>query len=409
MTFLPDQPHGRFTVTSLMRCPILVSLFVAAVLFSACSRNSGNGGSIAIGENRTVRSNLLNEDRHIVIYLPPGYPQQGIRYPVVYMLDGDSHFHHASGIIQFLTSSGVTAPLILVGVGNTDRTRDLTPSRLTDTLHRSLTSGGANTFLKFLTEELAGFMKSQYQVGPYKILVGHSLGGLFALHTFVTKPHSFNAYIAISPSLWWNKRSELESAKAFCESRPTVKNSLYMVVGNEGEGMIAASRGFARILQDAPIQDLRWKFVPMPNEDHGSIVHRALYDGLEFTFAPLNHLPEVACLDTAALSRYFVALSDELGYPVAASERLVARTGFRLLEEKKTQAAIALFQYNVKRFPELPDCYDHLVVAYEQSNQLELAIKSCEAGLEKARKASDPSVPYFEKSLADLKVRLARR
>ena len=88
---------------------------------------------------------------------------------------------------------------------------------------------------------------------------------------------------------------------------------------------------------------------------------------------------------------------------------MVARMGFQMLEQKKTRAAIALFAYNVRRFPDLPDAYDHLVGAYEQSNQLELAMKNCELGLEKARKISDPTVPYFERSLADLRKRLEKR
>ena len=382
---------------------------MVAMLGLGCSKNSSRGNTIEIGNKLSVHSAVLSEARSIVIYLPPGYPQPDIRYPVVYMLDGDSHFHHASGVVQFLSSSGVTAPLILVGIGNTDRNRDLTPSPSTDTLHRVPGSGGADKFLRFLTEELDPYMKSRYQVGPYKILVGHSLGGLFALHALISKPESFNGYVAISPSLWWNKRAELDSAKAFFRSHPGIKKSLYMAVGSEGKGMIEAAEGFANILERASLPGVRWKLTLMPNENHGSIVHRALYDGLEYLFSPLNHPPESACLDTAALGRHFVALSDELGYTVAASERLVARMGFQMLEQKKTRAAIALFAYNVRRFPDLPDAYDHLVGAYEQSNQLELAMKNCELGLEKARKISDPSVPYFERSLADLRKRLEKR
>jgi uncharacterized protein len=384
-------------------------LLAVALVLCSCSKQSNQGNAIAIGSKSTVHSAVLEEDREIVIYLPPGYPQPDIRYPVVYMLDGDSHFHHASGVVQFLTSSGVTAPLILVGVGNTDRNRDMTPSRSTDTMHVLPTSGGADKFLKFLTGELAAYMKSHYQVGPYKILVGHSFGGLFALHTLISSPESFSAYIAISPSLWWNKRAELDSAKAFFKLHPRLKNSLYMAVGAEGEGMVAAARTFDSVLVKASPMDLRWQFKYMPNENHGSIVHRALYDGLEYTFSPLSRPPETVLLDTSALERHFAALSDELGYKVVASERMVARMGFQFLTQKKPRSAIALFQYNVRRFPDLPDAYDHLVAAYEQDNQLDQAVKYCELGLEKAKQSSSTDVPYFEKNLADIRKRIEKR
>lgn len=386
-----------------------VLLLTVAMLVCSCSRDSNRDNKIAIGEKVVVHSTVLDEDRNVIIYLPPGYPQQGIRYPVVYMLDGDGHFHHASGITQFLSSSGVTPPLIFAGVGNTDRDRDLTPSRLTDTLHRFPTSGGGENFLKFLTEELVPYIKSRYQVGPYKILVGHSLGGLFAVHTLISKPESFSAYIAISPSLWWNRKAELDTAKAFFKLHPGMRHSLYIAVGDEGDDMIASARGLSRIIEEASPRDMRWKLTLMPNENHGSIVHRALYDGLEYTFSPLSHPPEAVFLDTAALVRHFVALSEELGYTVVASERSVARKGFQFLGEKKVPPAIALFQYNVKRFPDLPDAYDHLVTAYELSNQLELAITNCELALQKAKKISDPAVPYYEKNLTDLRKKLERR
>jgi uncharacterized protein len=379
------------------------------ILLSSCSKKPGRDGGITIGEKLTLHSTMLNEDRSIVVYLPPMYPQPLIEYPVVYMLDGDSHFHHASGAIQFLASSGVTPPLILVGIGNTDRDRDMTPTPSADTLHRLPTSGGAGKFLKFLTEELSGYMKSHYQVGPYRILVGHSLGGLFAIHTLTSRPESFNAYVAISPSLWWNKNAEIDSVAVFFQSHPIIRKTLYLTVGDEGENMIASAQKVDSIMRKAKLRDMRWKLALMPGEDHGSIVHRALYDGLEYIFSPLTHPPEDALADTAKLESHFAALSTELGYTVTPSEQLVSKLGFQLLHKKRTTQAITMFQYNVRRFPELADAYEHLSLAYEQNNQLELAIKSCELALEKARKHSDPFVPYFQRNLEELKRKVRER
>jgi predicted alpha/beta superfamily hydrolase len=46
-----------------------------------------------------------------------------------------------------------------------------------------------------------------YRSRPYRVLVGHSLGGLFAVYALMTRPDVFQGYIAISPALWWDDQS----------------------------------------------------------------------------------------------------------------------------------------------------------------------------------------------------------
>ncbi|WP_338273873.1 alpha/beta hydrolase [Corallococcus caeni] len=111
--------------------------------------------------------------------------------------------------------------MIVVGVPNTtDRTRDLTPpfsrtERVDDGRRLSEvspTAGHADTFLRFLTEELAPHVEARYRTQPYRILVGHSHGGLFAMHVLTHKPESFNAYVALSPSVHWNSAELVRTA-----------------------------------------------------------------------------------------------------------------------------------------------------------------------------------------------------
>ena len=47
--------------------------------------------------------------------------------------------------------------------------------------------------------ELIPKIEGQYRTQPFRIFAGHSLGGLFAVHTMLTRPDLFNAYIAVSP------------------------------------------------------------------------------------------------------------------------------------------------------------------------------------------------------------------
>src|SRR6185503_12010488 len=134
----------------------------------------------------SIKSTVLGEDRIILVRTPVGYETNKVSYPVLYMTDGDAHMGHTASTIEFLSQNGRIEELIVVGITNTDRTRDLTPVRSTakDPAGnlQAPTSGGADNFLKFIETELIPQIEKQYRVQPYRILAGHSLGGLFAIH-----------------------------------------------------------------------------------------------------------------------------------------------------------------------------------------------------------------------------------
>src|SRR6201988_4529086 len=148
--------------------------------------------SVAIAQPATgtvkrfaLKSAVLGEERFILVRTPAGYETNKLRYPVLYMTDGDAHMGHTASTIEFLTQNGRLPDLIVVGITNTDRTRDLTPVKSTAKNPAGQlqfpTSGGADTFLKFIETELIPEIEKDYRVPPYRILAGHSLGGLFAI------------------------------------------------------------------------------------------------------------------------------------------------------------------------------------------------------------------------------------
>src|SRR5215213_7433665 len=126
----------------------------------------------------TIKSAVLGEDRIVLVRTPAGYETNKVSYPVLYMTDGDAHMGHTASTIEFLTQNGRISDLIVVGVTNTDRTRDLTPVKSTNKNPAGdlqfPTSGGADNFLKFFETELIPEIEKQYRVQPYRILAGHS-------------------------------------------------------------------------------------------------------------------------------------------------------------------------------------------------------------------------------------------
>ena len=288
-----------------------------------------------IGETITLKSDILNEDRQILISKPAGYDQSSMKYPVMYLLDGNAHFHHTTGIIQFLWSIGNMPQMIVVAIPNTQRTRDLTPAT-SDTSSRLQNAGGADDFLKFIRRELMPHVESNYRTQPYKLLVGHSFGGLFAVNTLLTHPESFDAYVAISPSLWWDTQRLIDDAKPFLQDNSNLKKFLFITLGNEGGNMLPASQAFSQVLKNHAPPGLNWQFDHMENETHGSIPHRTTYNALEKLYTDWKLPLEIARTGNLAdFDAHFEALSKKFGYEIITPEFTVNGLGYRLLGEKE--------------------------------------------------------------------------
>src|SRR3954463_2953798 len=107
-----------------------IYLLVACAILCSCSKEKKESGTISIGTIDSVHSDILNETRKIWIYTPPSADDKTtdkVKYPVLYLLDGDSHFHSVTGLLHQLTMNNNVPPMIVVAILNTDRTRDLTP------------------------------------------------------------------------------------------------------------------------------------------------------------------------------------------------------------------------------------------------------------------------------------------
>jgi predicted alpha/beta superfamily hydrolase len=214
---------------------ILAGVFALLVLISSSAQAQAPPGTTAL----KINSAVLGEERTILVRVPPGYETNKQRYPVLYMTDGNAHIGHTSSTVEFLAQNGRMSELIVVGITNTDRTRDLSPTHVTTTVaggNSALqfpTSGGADKFLKFIETELIPEIEKRYRVHPYRILAGHSLGGLFTIHAMVSRPELFNSYVAVSPALQWDNQVAVKRAEDFFKARKEWQATLFMSLGHE--------------------------------------------------------------------------------------------------------------------------------------------------------------------------------
>lgn len=356
---------------------------------------------ITIGERLSVHSEILDEDRPYWVHLPRSYEDDrfGLRsYPVLYLLDGDAHFHSASGVVQFM-SAGINGniqipEMIVVAIPNTDRTRDLTPTHSTSSLDGSENpflevSGGGDNFLRFVRDELIGHIESTYRTLPYRILVGHSFGGLFAMHALTAAPDLFQAHIAIDPSLWWDDRVLVSRAEAL-QAHENLNASVYLTLADntglslpEGQEMLDAGHGFAAALEKVQSPGLRSKLRYFEAENHGSVPLLSLYHGLLFVFDGFKPPDELLFNNPSAIGAHFERVSARLGVELLPPPNLMNQLGLSMLfERQEVELAMALFRFNAEKYPDSYIVHSSLAQGYEQTGETARAIESLERSLQ---------------------------
>lgn len=240
---------------------------------------------ITIGLTDEIESKILGEKRQLLVSTPKGYDSRDRKFATLYVLDGRYHFHHIVGLVDYMVTRDLMPPTIVVAIISTDRDRDFTPPL--ESPAPGSNYGGADNFVAFFRDELIPHIEENFSVSSHRTLFGHSFGGLFAIHTLVHYPKTFDGYIASSPSLRWDKQKLVEQAEQFFENTPSLEKSLYMTIANEGdfEGeYLGVVLKFAGVLAEHKPAKFGWKYRIMRDETHRTVSHRAVRQGLEFVF-----------------------------------------------------------------------------------------------------------------------------
>lgn len=260
---------------------------------------------IVLGTRHLIHSPLLKEAREINVRLPAGYAQAGPdrRYPVLYVLDGGvgQDFPHIAGLAQHGEISGTFDEFITVGIATTEkRIWELTfPTR--DERYATYrpngrpvpfgSGGGSEQFRRFIAEEAIPFVEGKYRTSGRRVFIGESLAALFVVDTLLRQPQLFHDYIAISPSLWWNREELGDRAGAMLRAKDYSDRRLYITMANEGGTMQRGLDKLLAALRTPASGALKWTYVDRRNsEHHGSIYHIAALDALR-TLYPKPHRP----------------------------------------------------------------------------------------------------------------------
>jgi tetratricopeptide (TPR) repeat protein len=240
---------------------------------------------------------------------------------------------------------------------------------------------GADLSIKFLKEELIPFVEKNYRTNSFRILHGHSVGGLFTMYTLFNYPDLFTAYIAGSPWFQNNDQYWLKNIEKMAKVRKVDDKFLFMTVGKEEfELTLDTFKGLEKWMNDNPVTGLTWKSAWVEG-DHGSMVGRNIYDGLLFIFSGWKMPREVLMNADIGEIRKFIKTSltkwAKYGFDESTilPEQTINRLGYNLLGRKELEKAVEVFSYNIKRFPKSFNAYDSLGEAYMIMGDKENAVK----------------------------------
>jgi predicted alpha/beta superfamily hydrolase len=347
-----------------------------------------------IAEVATIHSKILGEDRSIFIYNPDKNGANLLpSYPVLYTLD-ENDMTLVTGLVKYLSAyNEQMSPMIVVGIdGGPTRIRDLTPTHsLIDNLGQLDSSpdswlkdsGGSERFAQFMRDEVMPYVEQHYRTGPFRILAGHSVGGLEAIDCLLVHPEMFDAYIAISPSLWWDKGYMFSLAKDKLNTLNGKRKFLFLADSPETGPFTSYVHDFDALISARKPPTLEYKHMFYPTESHGSVAAKAYYDGMRYLYPEWN----IAESDTsvALIKQHYQTMGVRLGYDVEPPLGMVSDWGASFLRRTgKADDALEVLKLNVKNFPRAASVYQDLGDGYAQTGNLQEAIAAYKKALELA-------------------------
>jgi len=306
----------------------------------------------------------------VIVYLPAGYENTEKKFPVLYITDGDIQGPHTAGTLDYLARFDQAPSMIVVGIVNPRhlRTRDLTLAA--ETMQKAGVEEGADRFLAFVETEVIPQVKSRYRTLDYQALSGTSHGGQFAINALVKRPGLFDGVIAISPSLYWNKKQLLELSEGAIKSQK-LSGRLFISIANEVPTMTEPFQEFVELTQEYPSENLNVASQTLNQETHNTTVLLGQYHGLKHLFSGWG-IPETP-QTLSDLQAIFNARTELLGTKLMIPEDRANGYGQWLQHLNRQEEALELLKWNREAYPQSLNAHQALIQTYLRFNLTDAA------------------------------------
>lgn len=318
-------------------------LFLVGMLLAASSsfgQDAARDAEHRDAEHR-IDSEPLAGERTFTVRVPASYEAYtSSRFPVLYLLDGDTNLAHAGPVVDFLAENGKIPEMIIVAIhSGATRSQDFIPP----------VEGGDNAaargeaFLSFLEGELVPFVDAEYRTAPLRVVSGHSLGGLFVTWAMARGSDVATAWLAQSPYLVENTAPGVlaEVGSGSAGSGPGGSTAYYYANLGAEPDLSANFDLLEAGLAELPTDALDWSLEREPSESHMSTRLMGLYDGLSAFFEDDWRLGSAALVEGGVdgLTAHVAGLSEQFGYPVLFSEQPFQELTQRFLQQRDMASA----------------------------------------------------------------------
>jgi predicted alpha/beta superfamily hydrolase len=233
----------------------------------------------------TYTSTFVKDSFDIYVSLPANYNSGNQTFPVIFYMDANlKSGKKLRSVINEFTNNNQPINAVFVGVGHTGsyrilRRRDfISPDIDSSLTNTDKNYGHSDNFYEFLKNELVPFVEKNYKVNQNRSLIGHSLGGLFCVYSLFKKDRLFTNYVALSPSLWVDRRRIYEFEKQYRKDSTSLHANLYLCSGTKEtlNYILNGNRDMKSYLEKQSYTGLNLHYYEFEGETHNSEVPIAL-------------------------------------------------------------------------------------------------------------------------------------
>ncbi len=277
-----------------VRSLVFVALFALSALTLSAESFVLNGTEV-----RALPRSSNGRDYTLYIGLPASYATSpSRRYPVLYASDGYWDFHLLVWEAGNLVVDGLIPECIVVGIGYSGVNPDVSSLRQWDLTpgydaYAGTNSGHAQEFLDVVANQFIPFVEQNYRAdSSYRVLAGSSYGGLFTMYALFERLGLFNAYIAVSPSLWWRSRYIASRESDYALTHTAFNTRIFLTyAGDETSAIRDSTKSLGQQLRHSNYSGLAIAVREIDGERHSGTKAEGFHRGLRFAFAPLAPTP----------------------------------------------------------------------------------------------------------------------
>lgn len=334
-------------------------------------------------QDHLIYSIAMGEERMVKVHLPADYSRTSETYGVLYVLDGEYTFDYAVGAVSFLSNAfGHLPPLIVVGVPNIDRTRDMAVNYGSSLAYKK--------FMNFIENELIPFVAKTYRTNGFDLLYGWSSASNISMQFLATNPDLFNAHIQTGTGIG------KKTTTFFSNNLPeNIYQNVYLYVNVEGEGpRLTGFRAYENLIATLKPNGLMTKFEPIESSSHVHVMADGIYRGLQFVFSSF-YIPDTVTIQGAReIIDYYLELSDSYGYDVQIPVGAINESAGILFQKEKPDESIKLLEYGMNSYPQSYHLDGSLGEIYEYLGNRGQAAIYYEQAFKKAPKGSSDAMKY---------------